>query len=45
MKRTLRVLADIRIVTAEVGGTVCLAFLIIFGMYAAWRDFIWPLFR
>jgi hypothetical protein len=38
MKRFLQVLTNVRIVTAEVGGTVTLVFLI--GMYKAWQEFI-----
>jgi hypothetical protein len=45
MKHFLEILTNIRIVTGEIGGTVCLIFLVAFGMFEAWRAFIRPLFK
>lgn len=45
MKRFLKILTDVRIAAAEVGGTVTLLFLIAFGMYKAWREFIAKLLK
>ena len=45
MKHLLDVLTDIRIVAAEVGGTVTLVLLIVFGVYKAWDEFIMKRFR
>ncbi len=45
MKRLLDLLTNIRIVSAEVGGTVTLVFLIVFGMYKAWEESIARMFR
>ena len=45
MKRLLEILTNVRIATGEIGGTVCLIFLVAFGMYEAWRSFILPLLR
>ena len=45
MKRFLEVLTNVRIAAGEIGGTVCLIFLIAFGMYEAWRAFISPLLK
>lgn len=45
MKRLLEVLANVRIVGTELGGTVTLLLLIFYGTYMAWREFIAPLFR
>jgi hypothetical protein len=43
MKHFLEILKNVRIGAREIGGTVCLLFLIAFGMYKAWGDFIAPL--
>jgi hypothetical protein len=40
MKRLLGVLTNVRIASAEIGGTVTLILLIAFGMYEAWRAFV-----
>jgi hypothetical protein len=45
MKRFLEVLTNVRIATGEIGGTVSLIFLILFGMYEAWHAFIVPLLK
>ena len=45
MKQLLEILTNIRIATGEIGGTICLIFLVAFGMYKAWRSFIGPLLR
>lgn len=45
MKEVLDVLTNIRIVTGEIGGTICLILLVAFGIYKAWEDFIAPLLR
>jgi hypothetical protein len=45
MKRFLEVLTNVRIASAEIGGTVTLVFLIAFGMYEAWQEFIVHLFK
>jgi hypothetical protein len=45
MKRLLDILTNVRIVSAEVGGTVTLVFLIVFGTYKAWREFIAKMFK
>jgi len=45
MKSFLEVLTNIRIATGEIGGTVCLIFLVAFGMYEAWHAFIVPLLK
>ena len=45
MKSFLEILTNVRIAIGEVGGTVCLIFLVVFGMYQAWRAFIMPLLR
>ena len=45
MKRFLEILAAVRIVFAEIGGTVTLIFLIAFGTYKAWEEFIVKLFK
>lgn len=45
MKTFLDVLTNVRIATGEIGGTVCLIFLVAFGIYEAWRAFILPLFK
>jgi len=45
MKHFLEILTDIRIGGAEVGGTLTLLLLITYGLYKAWREFIWKLFK
>jgi hypothetical protein len=45
MKRFLEILTDVRIVSAEIGATVTLVFLIAFGTYRAWREFIVKMFK
>jgi hypothetical protein len=40
MKTFLEVLTDVRIATGEIGGTICLIFLVSYGIYKAWREFI-----
>jgi len=45
MKRFCEFCTNVRIVSAEVGGTVTLLFLIVFGTYKAWQEFIVKLFR
>ena len=40
MKTFLEVLTNIRIASAEIGGTVTFIFLIAFGMYKAWQEFV-----
>jgi len=44
MKRFLEFLTNVRIATAEVGGTVSLIFLVAFGMYKAWEEFVVKVF-
>ena len=39
MDRFLRILANIRVAAAEVGGTVSLLLLMLYGAYKAWEDF------
>ncbi|HSY89997.1 MAG TPA: hypothetical protein VK812_01420 [Candidatus Binatus sp.] len=45
MKRFLDLLTNVRIASAEIGGTVTLVLLIAFGMYKAWQEFIVHLLR
>jgi hypothetical protein len=45
MKRFVEVCFNVRVVLAEVGGTVGFVFLIAFGVYVAWQDFGSKLFR
>jgi hypothetical protein len=45
MKRFLEVLTNVRIASAEVGGTVTLVLLIAFGIYKAWQEFIVKLLK
>jgi hypothetical protein len=45
MKHFLQILANVRIGVAEVGGTLGLIFLIVYGTYRAWGDFVAPFFR
>jgi hypothetical protein len=45
MKRFLDILLDIRIAGGEILGTLCVLFLLVYGAYKAWHDFIAPLFR
>jgi hypothetical protein len=40
MHHFLEILANIRIGAAEVGGTLGLLFLVAYGLYKAWDDFI-----
>jgi hypothetical protein len=45
MKRFLEILANIRIATGEIGGTVSLILLVSYGIYAAWQEFIARIFK
>ena len=45
MKRFLEVLTNVRIATGEIGGTVSLIFLIFYGVYKAWQEFVEKLFK
>jgi hypothetical protein len=45
MQRILTVLTNVRILTAEIGGTVSVLFIFAFVIYEAWHAFILPLFR
>ncbi len=45
MKTFLEVLTNIRIAIAEIGGTVTFVFLIAFGMYKAWQEFVVKRFK
>jgi hypothetical protein len=45
MKRFLEILTNIRIATGEIGGTVSLIFLVSYGMYKAWQEFIAKLLK
>lgn len=45
MKDFLEVLTNIRIASAEIGGTVTFVFLIAFGMYKAWQEFVVKRFK
>jgi len=45
MKRFLEILANIRVATGEIGGTVSLIFLVSYGMYKAWQEFVLKLFQ
>jgi len=45
MKHFLEILTNVRIGTAEVGGTVSLLFLMVYGLYKAWQEFIVKLFK
>jgi hypothetical protein len=40
MQQFLQFLTNIRIGAAEIGGTLSLIFLIVFGAYKAWDEFI-----
>jgi hypothetical protein len=40
VKHFLDILLNIRIATGEIGGTLGLVFLIAFGAYKAWQEFI-----
>jgi hypothetical protein len=40
MKHFLEILANVRIATGEIGGTVSLILLVFYGMYKAWQEFI-----
>jgi hypothetical protein len=40
MKHCLEILLNVRIIAGEVGGTVGLMFLIFYGLYKAWQEFI-----
>jgi hypothetical protein len=40
MKHFLDILTNIRIGAVEVGGTVTLLLLIVYGLYKAWEEFI-----
>jgi hypothetical protein len=43
--RSGRRLLNIRIATGEIGGTVSLIFLVSYGIYKAWQEFIVKLFK
>jgi hypothetical protein len=45
MKHFLEILADVRLGTAEVGGTLAFVFLVVYGIRKAWDDFIGPIFK
>jgi hypothetical protein len=45
MRHFLEVLTNIRVATAEIGGTVTLILLIVYGTYKAWREFIVKAFQ
>jgi hypothetical protein len=45
MKHFVDICLDIRIVTGEIGGTVTVIFLMAFGMYKAWQEFIVKRFK
>lgn len=45
MKHFLEILTNVRIASAEVGGTATLVFLIAFGTYKAWQEFIVKRFK
>jgi len=45
MKKFLEILFNVRIVGTEVGGTATVLFLVAFGTYKAWEEFIAKLFR
>jgi hypothetical protein len=45
MKTFLEVLTNVRIACAEIGGTITFVFLIAFGMYKAWQEFIVKRFK
>jgi hypothetical protein len=45
MKHFLDILLDIRIAGGEILGTLCVLFLLTYGAYKAWHDFIAPLFK
>lgn len=40
MTHLLEILTNVRIVAAELGGTITLVLLIAFGVYKAWEEFI-----
>ncbi len=45
MKRFLEILLDVRIASAEIGGTLSLLFLILYGLHKAWQEFVAKLFK
>jgi hypothetical protein len=45
MDNFLEVLKNIRLGCAEVAGTITLVFLLVYGLYKAWQDFIRPLWK
>lgn len=45
MKHFLEILTDVRIAAGEIGVTLGACFLMIFGMYKAWREFIVKRFK
>lgn len=45
MKQFIHRCLVVRIVLAEIGSTLAFAFLIVFGVYAAWQDFVVKLHR
>jgi hypothetical protein len=45
MKRFLDVLLNVRIASGEIGGTLGLLFLLVFGIWAAYHSFIVPLWK
>jgi hypothetical protein len=45
MKRLCEFCLKVRIATGEVGGTLSLIFLVVFGTYKAWQEFLAPLFK
>jgi hypothetical protein len=45
MKNFLEILTNIRIATSEVGVTLVTVFLVFYGMYKAWQEFIVKRFK
>jgi len=45
MKRFIEICLNIRIVASEIGGTASLLFLIAFGTYKAWQEFVVKRFK
>jgi hypothetical protein len=42
MKKFLEFLTNVRFAATEIGGTVSVIFLMVFGAYKAWQEFIAP---
>jgi len=45
MKQFLEILTNVRIAAGEIAGTLCLMFLVAFGIFEAWHAFIVPLLK